>query len=115
MEAKFLINGDMAISIQIANEISIENSRMINALKNLLEENPIEGVFELLPTYCSVMIYYHPEIIRYDELVEVCKKVLAGIAETDLCEHSSEMMIEILFCMATNGGLTFRSWRNTTI
>ena len=95
MDAKFLINGDTAISVQIASEISIENSRKVNAVKRALEANPINGVTELLPTYCAVMLHYQPHIIRYDELVDACRRVLDGFDENDLGVQGPEMVIEI--------------------
>jgi len=93
MDAKFLINGDTAISVQIASEISIENSRKVNAVKRALEANPIKGVTELLPTYCAVMLHYQPHIIRYDELVDACRRVLDGFDENDLGVQGPEMVI----------------------
>jgi len=89
MNATFLPNGDTAITIQLGDEISIATSKKVYALRQAIQDEPIEGISELLPTYCALMIYYRPEVIRYDALLEVCKKRLGMI---DL--NTSDQLLE---------------------
>ena len=58
MQARYLCNGDTSLSVQLADEISIDNSRKVKKLQKALENDPIEGILEVLPTYCSLMIHY---------------------------------------------------------
>lgn len=73
MEPRFLITGDCAISVQMGEEISLEVNRKVLALQNELTEHPIEGITEMVPTYASLMIHYHPRKIRAKQLMEEIK------------------------------------------
>ena len=79
MNAAFLPNGDTAITVQLGDEISIANSRKVYALRQAIQDDPINGITEMLPTYCSLMIHYRPEVIQYDTLLTGCKKRLEKI------------------------------------
>lgn len=73
MEPRFLITGDCAISVQMGEEISLEVNQKVLALQNELTEHPIEGITEMVPTYASLMIHYHPRKIRAKQLMEEIK------------------------------------------
>ena len=68
MEAKFLISGDTAISVQMGDEISLEVNQKVRGLMLDLTKNPIDGVTEMVPTYASLMVHYRPQVIRFGEL-----------------------------------------------
>lgn len=70
MEPRFLITGDCAISVQMGDEISLEVNRKVLALQTELTEHPIEGITEMVPTYASLMIHYHPRKLRAKQLME---------------------------------------------
>ena len=95
MEARFLTNGDAAISIQVGDRISLEVSKRVRSLLRALEAEPIEGVEELLPTYCSLMIHYEPGTIRYDALVEQCRRRVEALPDTAEEGAEEEMVCEI--------------------
>ncbi len=79
MEAKILVAGDHGISVQLGSEISLEvNGRVLALLKDL-QDHPIEGISEMVPTYASLMIYYRPEEIRFDDLKKQIEERLAGL------------------------------------
>lgn len=79
MEARFLTLGDCAITVEFGNDISIETNSKVAALCKSLQERPIDGIVELVPTYRSLTIHYHPEIIRYAPLIAACKERLRGL------------------------------------
>ncbi|MDO4475188.1 MAG: 5-oxoprolinase subunit PxpB [Lachnospiraceae bacterium] len=74
MAVRFLIAGDRAVSVEFGSEISLEINAKVRMLKNELEEDPIEGVTETVPTYSSLIVHYRPEIIRFDPLVKELEK-----------------------------------------
>ena len=78
MDAKILTLGDQAITVEFGNDISIETNSKVSALYEALQQAPVDGIVELVPTYRSLTIHYRPEVIRYHALVEVCKKRLAA-------------------------------------
>lgn len=52
--------GDCAISVEFANEISLQTNQKVCVLKKVLEEQAIFGVRELIPTYRALLIVYDP-------------------------------------------------------
>lgn len=67
-ELRILVSGDQAVSVEMGSEISIEVNKKVLMLQAELENNPVEGVTETLPTYASLMVHYDPEKILFDEL-----------------------------------------------
>ena len=73
MDVKFLVAGDRAVSVEFGKEICLEVNTKVRMLEEKLKESPIEGVVEVVPTYCSLIVHYRPEVVRYDGLVEALK------------------------------------------
>ena len=48
-------------------------------LEEKLQESPIDGVVEVVPTYCSLIVHYRPEVILYDELIQALKERLENM------------------------------------
>ena len=71
------ITGDTSVAVVFGNEISIDINTRIRAFDEALAEEQIDGVYETVPTYCSLTIHYAPEKIRYDELKERLEALLA--------------------------------------
>ncbi len=74
MDVRFLIAGDKAVSVEFGSEISLEINSKVRMLQQELNQNPIAGVTETVPTYSSLIVHYRPEILRYEELVEILKE-----------------------------------------
>lgn len=71
------ITGDTSVAVVFGNEISIDINTRIRAFDEALAEEQIDGVYETVPTYCSLTIHYAPERIRYEELKERLEALLA--------------------------------------
>lgn len=95
MDAKFLIVGDSAVSVQMGNEISLEVNQLVRMLFNNLTEQPMDGIVELVPTYSSLMVHYRPEIIPYDRLTGELRE---RIKHMDRVEEQSRIVKEIPIC-----------------
>lgn len=95
MEAKFLIVGDSAVSVQLGDVISLDVNERVRQLLHNLTEDPVEGIIEMVPTYASLMIHYRPEKILYGQLVEEVKK---RMEETGKTEEISHVVKEIPIC-----------------
>jgi len=63
VSAKFLIAGDQAISVQFGETICMETNRQVMMLHHNLQEYPHPGILETVPSYSSLMVHYHPEIV----------------------------------------------------
>lgn len=73
-EAKFLPAGDRALLVEYGRKIDEATNDCVAQLANWLEKEQIEGIVELVPTYCSLMICYEPKAITYSALVQKLKK-----------------------------------------
>lgn len=81
MDAKFLISGDTAVSVQLGDEISLEVNQKVRGLMVNLTKDPIDGITEMVPTYASLMIHYRPQVIRFAELREEIEERLGSLEE----------------------------------
>lgn len=89
---RITIAGDSAINLEFSAVISPETSELIRLIANNLEKDPIEGITELLPTFCSLMVCYDPVVISYDEL---CGKLRSKLSHVDISHSSLKTIIEI--------------------
>ena len=71
------ITGDTSVAVVFGNEISIDINTRIRAFDEALAEEQIDGVYETVPTYCSLTVHYAPEKIRFEELKERLEALLA--------------------------------------
>lgn len=70
------ITGDTSVAVVFGNEISEKINTEIRAFDEALAEEQIDGIYETVPTYCTLMIHYAPEKILFGELKEKLEKLL---------------------------------------
>ena len=93
MEAmRILTVGDCAVSVEFGQEISLEINHKVMALKMVLEQKPIRGIVELIPTYCSLLIQYDPMDLRYGQLRE---KLYTLVNQLNKVEMPPKQVVEI--------------------
>ena len=92
-EVKFLFSGDSALVIQFGNEISVEVNKKIRKMMDDIKKENIDGIAELVPTYCSLLINYDVLKIDYNTLTEKLKKFLSNNEAT--VEDEEVTLIEI--------------------
>ncbi|WP_139651169.1 5-oxoprolinase subunit PxpB [Raoultibacter phocaeensis] len=78
------IAGDSALNLEFADVITPETSTMIRIAAQNLTEDPIDGIVELVPTFCSLMVYYNPLEITFDELSYRLRGKLRGLDSADV-------------------------------
>lgn len=74
--------GDHALSVEFANEISLQTNRNLCALKVALENRAIYGIQEFIPTYRSLLILYDPLLVEWTAIkaaVDACIENLDDI------------------------------------
>lgn len=76
MDVRFLIAGDRAVSVEFGKVICLEANEKVRMLEEKLKESPIDGVVEVVPTYCSLIVHYRPEVVLYDELIQALQERL---------------------------------------
>lgn len=60
--------GDLALAVEVSDELCLEHSFRIVALRRSLQDDPIAGVTEIVPTHRTLGVVFDPLRIRYDEL-----------------------------------------------
>lgn len=66
---RFLPAGDLAVSVELGDEISREVNARVLALEYLIRQKGLPGVLETVPTFRSLLVYYDPFVVGYEELV----------------------------------------------
>ena len=92
-KVKFLFSGDSALVIQFGNEISVEVNKKIRKMMDDIKKENIDGIVELVPTYCSLLINYDVLKIDYNTLTKKLKKFLSNNEAT--VEDEEVTLIEI--------------------
>ncbi|MCU6761109.1 Sporulation inhibitor kipI [uncultured Roseburia sp.] len=92
---KILTEGDSSLLIEFGKEISPEINGKITALVHLLKAQQIEGVVDLIPAFCSLLINYDPRVITYSKLKKRLEKLLKLEVEA---KQSVKKVIEIPVC-----------------
>lgn len=92
---RFLTAGDSSMLIEFGNEISPEINRKITAVVQLMKAQQIEGVVDMIPAFCSLLINYDPRIITYEHL----RKRMEQLVKLDVAaEQTARKIIEIPVC-----------------
>ncbi|MES2830339.1 MAG: 5-oxoprolinase subunit PxpB [Bacteroidota bacterium] len=73
--------GDAAVVIQFGDIIDPVVNLKIKAICEWLDEYTFEGFIEYVPAYTTIIIYYQPWIVDYQELEGMIDEMLEGIAE----------------------------------
>jgi KipI family sensor histidine kinase inhibitor len=74
---KILTAGDSSILIQFGNSIDPEINGKIAATVQLMREQHIEGVVDIIPAFCSLLINYDPRVISYDRMKTRMEQILS--------------------------------------
>ena len=86
------ITGDASVAVVFGDEISVAINQQIRAFDEALTEEEIDGIYETVPTYCTLMIHYAPEIIRYHEL---CARLEALLSVDHKAQKMNTIVMEI--------------------
>lgn len=73
---KILTAGDASLLVEFGKEINPDINRKIAATVQLMREQHIEGVVDVIPAFCSLLINYDPRVIGYEEIKDRIKKLL---------------------------------------
>lgn len=94
-DIKILTAGDSALLVEFGKEINEEINQKITAVVKIIKEQHIEGIVELIPSFCALVINYDPRVISYDEI----KKRIESIFELDIAVgETKKRVFEIPVC-----------------
>jgi inhibitor of KinA len=67
-EPRFLPCGDLALSVELGDDINREVNARVLALEYLVRQKGLGGVTEMVPSYRSLLVYYDPFTVPWDDL-----------------------------------------------
>jgi len=89
------IAGDSALNLEFSRVITPETSALIRIAAQNLTDDPIPGIIELVPTFCSLMVYYNPLRITFDEL---SSRLQGKLRDLDTADMGIRKIVEIPVC-----------------
>jgi len=82
-EPRFLPCGDLALSVELGDDINREVNARVLALEYLIQQRALGGVTETVPSYRSLLVYYDPFTVGWDELTNslraLCREARAEV------------------------------------
>jgi KipI family sensor histidine kinase inhibitor len=100
-KAAFYPAGDSAILIKFEQKISSEINGKVTALVRLIKEQQIEGIIDMIPSFCALLVNYDSRIISY----EIMSKRLSKLVKLDIKEKGqSARIFEIPTCYGGDYG-----------
>ena len=73
---RILTAGDSSLLVEFGKEISPEINRKITATVQMMKEQHIEGVVDVIPAFCSLLINYDPRVISYEDIRERIQNIV---------------------------------------
>src|ERR1700746_1631944 len=95
-EARFQRSSDQSLLIYFGHQISLAVHEQVRRLLRLLEVEPIAGIRNLHPAYCSLLIKFDPLEWRHEELEDALKRYLARLEDVSL-PHAREVQIPVCY------------------
>lgn len=100
-EIKIMPAGDSSMLIQFGNEIKVETNEQITSVIRLMKDQHIEGVIDMIPAFCSLLINYDLRMIQYETLEQRMKQLVKlEVSE----EANTKRIIEIPVCYGKEFG-----------
>lgn len=95
MDIHIVAAGDTSLLVEFGQEISPEINRKISTTVQLMREQHMEGVVDVIPTFCSLLINYDPRVISYEQL----KTRMQELVKLDIkSEAGKKRIFEIPVC-----------------
>ena len=93
--ARFQPASDQSLLITFGSEISLDAHQQVVKLLRLLQSEPVAGVRNLHPAYCSLLVKFDGLRISHDEVEAILREYLARLEDVELPEPR---MVEIPVC-----------------
>lgn len=77
---------DQALLVYFGHEITLQANENVRKLLRLLELDPVAGVRNLHPAYCSLLVKFDALKLQHDELEAILKEYLDRVEEVSLPE-----------------------------
>jgi inhibitor of KinA len=94
---RFLPAGDLAVCVELGEEISVEVNTRVRALEFLIQQKGLTGVVETVPAYSSLLVYYDPRAVGYDAL---CAAITELVPQATTAVLPPARTVELPCCYA---------------
>lgn len=94
--------GDLAVSVEWAEEISVEVNTQVRALEFLIQQKAIAGVVETVPSFRALLVYYDPRVVDYDSL---CATLIELASQASTSALPPARTVELPCCYDSDLGL----------
>ena len=74
--------GDLAVAVELGDEISPEVNARVLALDYLIGQGGLRGITETVPSFRSLLVYYDPVVVGYEDLAAGLRDLAAQAAAT---------------------------------
>jgi inhibitor of KinA len=92
---QFKLSSDQSLLVYVGREITLQANERVRRLLQLLEAEPIAGVLNLHPAYCSLLVKFDALKLQHDELQAILTQYLDRLGEVRLPEPR---LVEIPVC-----------------
>jgi KipI family sensor histidine kinase inhibitor len=75
--------GDKAILVILGDQIDLQVNRHVHALDRLFSQDSFDGLIETVPTYTSLLVYYDPLLVDYDQALFWIKERVNKLQRVD--------------------------------
>ncbi len=96
-EVKISPVGDQAVLCEFGTQISEEINDRVHALAAFLKKQNKKGIRELLPTYCSLLVYYDPQKISYQRVVKAIREFDMSAQENIQKKQKKILLVPCLY------------------
>lgn len=83
-EVRFQIASDQSLLVYFGDQITLEAHERVRRLLQLLELEPVAGVRNLHPAYCSVLVKFDALRLRHESLQEVLRTLIERMEKVAL-------------------------------
>lgn len=99
--ARFLRASDQSLLIYFGHQITLEAHERVRRLLRLLELEPIAGVRNLHPAYCSILVKFDALAYRHEDIEKILKEYLERLEGITL---PAPRLVEIPVCYGGEHG-----------
>src|SRR6266478_4248794 len=83
---RFKLSSDQSLLVYFGHEITLQANENVRKLLRLLELEPVAGIRNLHPAYCSLLVKFDALKLQHDELEAILKEYLDRLKEVSLPE-----------------------------
>ncbi|MDC0862047.1 carboxyltransferase domain-containing protein [Alphaproteobacteria bacterium] len=82
-EPKYLPGGDKYLLVEFGNIMNLELNFKAQGLAKAIEQANINGIYETLPCFASMIVHYNPDEIKYGDLKNELKSLVNNLEISD--------------------------------